>query len=64
MGEMKILYKILVGKHEGKRLLEINTRIWDVKNEQGISIWTGFIWHRTESSGCCLVNTIMKIWVL
>jgi len=50
MGEERVVYRILVGKPEGRRplerlILEWNSRRWDVV------IWTGLGWPRIETGG-------------
>jgi hypothetical protein len=62
MGEINV-YKILVGKYEGKRPLGRPRRIWednirmDLK-EVGWNVWTGFDWLRDQWRA--LVNTVMN----
>jgi len=59
MGEERGLYRVLVGKPEGKRplgrpgvdgwiILGRICRRWNV------GMWTGLGWHRIETSGGCL----------
>jgi hypothetical protein len=36
MGEMRIVYSILVGKHEGKRLLGRPTHRWEVNIRENL----------------------------
>ena len=53
MGEERGVYRILVGKSEGRRLLVVDgwiilgwiSRWWDV------GIWTGLGWSRIETGG-------------
>jgi len=48
-------YRVLVGKHEGKRLLRINRHSWedsitaDIKSDG--RKWTGLIWLRIGKRG-------------
>jgi hypothetical protein len=51
MGEMRNEYRILVGKPEGKRPLEIRWRGWEdgikwISKKQGMRMRTGFILFR------------------
>ena len=54
MGERRGVYRVLVGKSEGKRQLEgtgIDGRIilrW-IFRMWGVGVWTGFIWLRIET---------------
>jgi hypothetical protein len=56
MGEKRKVYKVLVGKPEGKRPLERPRRRWedgirlDLK-EIGLRGWIGFDWLRTGTGG-------------
>jgi hypothetical protein len=52
MGEERKLYKVLVGKPEGKRLLGRPRHRWEdgVRMnlmEIGLGVWIGFVWLRT-----------------
>jgi hypothetical protein len=54
MGEERKLYKVLVGKLEGKRPLGRAKRRWDdeIRMELwkiGWGLWSGFNWLRTEA---------------
>ena len=56
MGERRGLYRILVGKREGKRPLGRPRRRWEdnIKmdlQEVGCGGWTGSIWLRIERGG-------------
>jgi hypothetical protein len=56
MGEERKLYKVLVGKPEGKIPLERPRRRWeDVVRidlrETGLGAWIGFDWLRTGTGG-------------
>jgi hypothetical protein len=59
MGEERKLYKVLVGKPEGKRLLGRPRRRWEDgirKNlrETGLRVWIGFDWLSTGTvTSCC-----------
>ena len=51
MGERRGVYKILVGKPEGKRLLGRPRRRWEDnikmdRQEVGCGVWTGSSWLR------------------
>jgi hypothetical protein len=56
MGETRNAYRILVGKPEGKRLLEsseVGGRIilkWILELQDRV-VWTGLIWLRIRTSG-------------
>jgi hypothetical protein len=66
MAEKKNVYKILIGKPEGKRPLRRHRCRWeenikkDLKERRGG--WTGFIWFRIGISGV-LMNMVMNIGV-
>jgi hypothetical protein len=56
MGEKRKLYKVLVGKPEGKRQLGRPRRRWEDGirmdfREIGLGVWIGFDWLRTGSGG-------------
>jgi hypothetical protein len=56
MGDMRITYKILVGKPEGKKPVTRPRLTWEIIFErilgkQGGRVWTGCIWLRTQKSG-------------
>jgi hypothetical protein len=56
MGEWRGVYRVLVGKPEGKRPLGRPRRRWEdnIKiyfQEVGKGTWTGFIWFRTGTGG-------------
>jgi hypothetical protein len=56
MGEERKVYKVLVGKPEGKRPLGRPRRKWEDEirmdlREIGLRVWIGFDWLRTETSG-------------
>ena len=59
MGEERRVYRVLVGKPEGKRPLGRPRRRW-VDNirmdlqEEYMGIWTGLGWPRTKTGGGCL----------
>jgi hypothetical protein len=58
MGEERKVYKVLVGKPEGKRLLGRPRRRWEDGirmdlREIGLGVWIGFDWLRTGTVGCC-----------
>jgi hypothetical protein len=51
MGERRNVYRVLVGKPEGKRPLEIPMRRWEYGirmdlEEIGWGVWSGFTWLR------------------
>jgi hypothetical protein len=56
VGEERKVYKVLVGKPEGKRPLGIQRRRWkdgirtDLR-EIGWGVWSGFSWLGIETSG-------------
>jgi hypothetical protein len=56
MGEIRNVYKILVGKPEGKRPLGRHKSRWSIilkwiLEKLGGNVWTGFNWHRIASGG-------------
>jgi hypothetical protein len=56
MGEESKLYKVLVGKPEGKRPLGRPRRRWEDGirmdlREIGLGVWNGFNWLRTGTGG-------------
>jgi hypothetical protein len=56
MGEERKVYKVLVGKPEGKRPLGRPRRRWDDGirtdlRETGLGVWIGFDWRRTGTGG-------------
>jgi hypothetical protein len=56
MGERRNVYRVLVGKPEGKRQLRRPTHRWEnnIKadlQEVGCGVWTGLIWLRIETGG-------------
>jgi hypothetical protein len=69
MVEMRNSYNILVGKPEGKRLLEKPRRRWKymlilkwILKRMSVRKWTGCNWLRTGSRrGSC--NTVMSLRV-
>jgi hypothetical protein len=68
MGARRNAYKILVGKLEGKRLLERQRHRWDDniridRRQIGLSgmNWIDLIWDRDQWRA--LVNTVMKAMI-
>jgi hypothetical protein len=59
MGEERKVYRVLVGKPEGKRSLERPRRRWEDGirmdlREIGLGVWIGFDWLRQGPvAGCC-----------
>jgi hypothetical protein len=56
MGEERKVYKVLVGKPEGKRPLGRPRRRWEDGirmdlGENGLGVWTGLDWLRTGTGG-------------
>jgi hypothetical protein len=56
MGEERKVYKVLVGKPEGKRSLGRPRRRWEdgiriYLGEIGLGVWIGFDWLRTGTGG-------------
>jgi hypothetical protein len=56
MGEERKVYKVLVGKPEGKRPLGTPMRRWEDGiridlREIGLGVWIEFDWLRTETGG-------------
>jgi hypothetical protein len=59
MGKERKVYKVLVGKPEGKRPLGRARRGWEYGirmdlREIGWGVWTGFDWLRTGTGGALL----------
>jgi hypothetical protein len=59
MGEERKVYKVLVGKPEGKRPLGRPRRRWEDGismdlREIGLVVWIGFDWLRTGTGGALL----------
>jgi hypothetical protein len=59
MGEERKVYKVLVGKPEGRRPLGRPRHRWEDGirmdlREIGLGVWIGFDWLRTGTkAGCC-----------
>jgi hypothetical protein len=56
MGEGRRVYKVLVGKPEGKRSLERPRHRWEDEfridlRETGWGVWSGFTWLRIGTVG-------------
>jgi hypothetical protein len=56
MGENRNVYRLLVGKPEGKRPLRRPRRRWmyNIKMdllEIGVNFWTGLVWFRIGTGG-------------
>ena len=54
MGQRRGIYKVLVGKREGKRQLGRPRRRWEdnIKmNVQEVGVWTGSSWLRIGTDG-------------
>jgi hypothetical protein len=55
MREKRGAYRILVGRHEGKRLLGIPRRRWKenirMDLQEGDGVWTGLSWLRIGTVG-------------
>jgi hypothetical protein len=51
MGERRDVYRILVGKYEGKRPLGSPRCRWEDNIKMDLQNWTGSIWLRTGSGG-------------
>jgi hypothetical protein len=65
---MKNVYKILVGKPDGKRPLIRHRCRWEdnikwILGTLGGKVWTGFIWLRIGTSGWDLVNLVTNLRV-
>jgi hypothetical protein len=68
-GEGKNLYRVLVGKHGGKRPPERTRRRWEdgIKmdlREIGWGVWSGFIWRKMGESWRAVVSAVMNLRVL
>jgi hypothetical protein len=68
MGEERKVYKVLVGKPEGKRPLGRPRRRWKYRirmhfRKVGLGGWIGFDWLRTGTGGG-LLSAVMKLRVL
>jgi hypothetical protein len=66
MGEERKVYKVLVGKPEGRRPLGRPRRRWEWMNfrEIGLGVWIGFDWLRTGAGGGAVVSAVMNLRVL
>jgi len=53
MGEERGVYRVLVGKLEGKRPVGIPRRR-QISRRWDVGIWTGLGWPRIETGGGCL----------
>ena len=68
MGQCRDLYRVLVGKREGKRPLGRPRLRWEdnIKmdlQEVGCGVLTGSSWLRIGTGGGCFVNAVMNIRV-
>ena len=66
MGERKGVYRVLVGKLEGKRPLGRSRRRWEdnIKMDLQEVGWTGLMWLRTGIGGAgAVVNAVMNLRV-
>jgi hypothetical protein len=69
MGEWKNVYRVLMGKPEGKRPLGRPRRRWEdgIKMDLGVigwGVWNGFTWLRIGTVGRAVVNAVMNLRVL
>jgi hypothetical protein len=67
-GEGGDIYRVLVGKPEGKRRLERPRRRWEDNMKMNLQqvrcgAWTGLIWLRKGAGWRLLVNAVMNLWV-
>jgi hypothetical protein len=67
MGEERKVYKVLVGKPEGKRPLGRPRRMWEdgVRmdlREIGLGVWLGFDWLRTWTFASVLPAFHPRVW--
>jgi hypothetical protein len=69
MGEERKVYKVLVGKPEGKRPLGRPRRRWEDGIRMDLSeiglggVWIGFDWLRIDQCQA-VVSEVMKLWVI
>jgi hypothetical protein len=68
MGEKRNVYRLLVGKPEGKRPLGRPRCRWldNIKMdllEIELMFWTGLVWPRLGTGGRALVNLVMNLRV-
>jgi hypothetical protein len=61
MGEERNVYRVLVGKPEGKRSLEDGLKMNLREIVWGEGVWSAFTWLRI---GTIVVNTVMNLQVL
>jgi hypothetical protein len=54
MGEERKLYRVFVGKPEGKRPLRRPRRRWEDGDWPGEGLWSGFKWLRIGAGGVLL----------
>jgi hypothetical protein len=69
MGEERKVYKVLVGRPEGKRPLGRPRRRWDDEirvdlRETGWGVWSGFRWLRIGTGNGLFRNTVINLRVL
>jgi hypothetical protein len=69
MGEGRNVYRVLVGKPEGKRILERPRRGWEdgIKMdlmEIGWGVWSGFTWLTIGDRWRAVVNAVMNLRVM
>jgi hypothetical protein len=60
MGEGRNLYRVLVGKFEGKRPLERPRIRWEDGKEIGWGMCSGFTWFRIRDRWRALMNAVMN----
>ena len=68
MGEESRVYRVLVGKPEGKRPLGRPRRRWvdnvgRISRRWDVVIWTGLGWPRIEIGGGRLLSAVMNLRV-
>ena len=68
MGKGRVMYRVLVGKPEGKRPLgrprpRLEDNIKKEIQEMGLELWTGSSWLRIGTGGVALVNAVMNFRV-
>jgi hypothetical protein len=68
MGEMTGVYRVLIGKLEGKGPLERLRQRWEGKTKRIIrnwdgQAWTGLIWLKIRTGKWSIVNAVINLQV-
>jgi hypothetical protein len=65
MGEMRNAYKILIGKHKGKRQFRRPRHRWEdnIRMDCREVGWEGLDWMLMIGTSEALVNPVVNLWV-